>query len=159
MLSSSSHAANVLNSLNRQTALWIIQPTLSGYLPRSSPTLIEGMFNCSLMEVLLSQEGTIQGDPLALVMYALAITTLIHHFEERKQARLVSRWCRRWKKSHLQDLVGLHLRNRLWLCIQRVPFSVITKTMEFMGEKQIHRIRPYQINNMVQGIWWVYLFM
>ncbi len=66
-------ATNAFNSLNRQVALRIIRrlsPTLATILINNyrSPTelFVDG-------KTLLSQEGTTQGDPLAMPMYALAI--------------------------------------------------------------------------------------
>ena len=70
-------ATNAFNSLNRQTALRNIQhlcPSLATVLintcRKETPLFIDG-------ETLYSQEGTTQGDPLAMAMYAIAITPLI----------------------------------------------------------------------------------
>ena len=70
-------ATNAFNSLNRQTALRNIQhlcPSLATVLintyRKETPLFIDG-------ETVSSQEGTTQGDPLAMAMYAIAITPLI----------------------------------------------------------------------------------
>ena len=75
-------ASNAFNSLNRNTSLHNIRflcPALSTILINSyrAPTelFIDG-------EVLLSQEGTTQGDPLAMPMYALATILLIKSLPE-----------------------------------------------------------------------------
>ena len=77
-------ASNTFNSLNRQTALQNIHhlcPSLSKVLINTYrediQLFIEG-------ETILSQEGTTQGDPLAMAMYAIAITPLIHHLEDEE---------------------------------------------------------------------------
>ncbi len=70
-------AKNAFNNLNRQTALRNIEvscPSISCILTnlyRSSAPLYVGS------ETLLSREGTTQGDPLAMAMYALASVPLI----------------------------------------------------------------------------------
>ena len=70
-------ASNAFNSLNRQVALHNIQricPPLSTILINTyrAPTelFVDG-------DTILSQEGTTQGDPLAMPMYALATIPLI----------------------------------------------------------------------------------
>ena len=75
-------ASNAFNSLNRQAALRNIQhlcPSLSKVLTNTYredvQLFIDGV-------TLLSQEGTIQGDPLAMALYAIAITPLIDHLED-----------------------------------------------------------------------------
>ena len=82
-------ASNAFNSLNREAALRNIQhlcQTLSKIITntyRENPQLfIDG-------NILYSQEGTTQGDPLAMAMYAIAITPLIQRLEDHgvKQAR------------------------------------------------------------------------
>ena len=74
-------ATNAFNSLNKQVALHNIRrlcPTLSTILINNyrSPTelFVDG-------STLFSQEGTTQGDPLAMPMYALAIVPLIKKLE------------------------------------------------------------------------------
>ena len=76
-------ASNAFNSLNRQAALRNVQqlcPSLSKVLiniyREDIKLFIDG-------EVLLSREGTTQGDPLAMAMYAIAITPLIHRLEDQ----------------------------------------------------------------------------
>ena len=70
-------ASNAFNSLNRQSALLNIQrlcPSIATALINTyrapSELYVDG-------DVLLSQEGTTQGDPLAMPMYALATISLI----------------------------------------------------------------------------------
>ena len=71
-------ATNAFNCLNRQVALLNIKhlcaalsKVLINTYRQHSQLFIDG-------ESILSQEGTTQGDPLAMVMYAVAITPLIH---------------------------------------------------------------------------------
>ena len=74
-------ASNAFNSLNRQTALHNISricPPLSSILTNTyrAPTdlFVDG-------DTILSQEGTTQGDPLAMPMYALATILLIKELD------------------------------------------------------------------------------
>ena len=73
-------AANAFNKLNRATALYNIQiicPEISTYVINTyrhpSRLFITGGIEIS------SQEGTTQGDPLAMPWYALSTTTMISH--------------------------------------------------------------------------------
>ncbi|MCY4641269.1 MAG: reverse transcriptase domain-containing protein, partial [Gammaproteobacteria bacterium] len=71
-------ASNAFNSLNRQNALRNIQ-----HLCPSLATVLINTYREDVRlyidgETLFSQEGTTQGDPLAMAMYAIAITPLIH---------------------------------------------------------------------------------
>ena len=75
-------ASNAFNALNRQVALRNIKnlcPSLSKVLINTyredGQLFIDG-------ETLFSQEGTTQGDPLAMAMFAIAISPLIHRLEE-----------------------------------------------------------------------------
>ena len=70
-------AKNVFNSLNRAAALHNVQvlcpclaPTLINLYRSNTELFVDG-------ESILSQEGTTQGDPLAMAMYALGILPLI----------------------------------------------------------------------------------
>ena len=70
-------ARNAFNCLNRKTALHNIQqlcPSIATYLittyRRNAMLFVGG-------DVMLSMEGTTQGDPLAMAMYAVAIRPLI----------------------------------------------------------------------------------
>ena len=77
-------ASNAFNSLNRQAALRNIQHLCPSLSPKvlintnreNAQLFIDG-------ETLLSQEGTTQGDPLAMAMYAIAITPLINDLEDK----------------------------------------------------------------------------
>ena len=75
-------ASNAFNSLNRQNALRNIQhlcPSLATVLINTYredvPLHIDG-------ETLLSEEGTTQGDPLAMAMYAIGIIPLIQSLRD-----------------------------------------------------------------------------
>ena len=70
-------ANNAFNSLNRESALRNVQILC----PSLAPILINTYRNFSQLFIdgdhLLSSEGTTQGDPLAMVMYAIGILPLI----------------------------------------------------------------------------------
>ena len=75
-------ATNAFNSLNRENALRNIRticPSLATVLINTYredvPLYIDG-------QTLFSQEGTTQGDPLAMAMYALAVTPLINKLQD-----------------------------------------------------------------------------
>ena len=75
-------ASNAFNTLNRNVALHNIQkrcPPLAKVLIntyRHDPQLFIGG------ETLLSREGTTQGDPLAMAMYAIATVPLIDRLQQ-----------------------------------------------------------------------------
>ena len=75
-------ANNAFNSLNRSVALrnvGVLCPALGPVVVntyRSSVDLFVGG------ETILSTEGTTQGDPLAMAIYAVAVTPLIHRVQE-----------------------------------------------------------------------------
>ena len=80
-------ASNAFNSVNRQAALHNIL--------RICPSLAQILINTYQRPVrliipgsggLMSTEGTTQGDPLAMAMYALAVTPLIHHLHSSDPA-------------------------------------------------------------------------
>ena len=75
-------ASNAFNSLNCQAALRNIHylcPSLSKVLINTYREDIQLFIDG---DTLFSQEGTTQGDPLAMGMYAIAVTPLIHQLEE-----------------------------------------------------------------------------
>ena len=77
-------ACNAFNSLNRQTALRNILhlcPPLSKVLINTCREDVQLFIDG---DTLLSQEGTTQGDPLAMAMYAIAITPLIRCLEDKE---------------------------------------------------------------------------
>ena len=73
-------ASNAFNNLNRQLAL----ANISTICPVFSRILINIYRNDAKLfvggETILSQEGTTQGDPLAMAMYALALVPMIAGF-------------------------------------------------------------------------------
>ena len=74
-------ATNAFNCLNRQVAVRNIHqlcPSLSTILTNTYREDIDLFIDG---ESILSQEGTTQGDPLAMAMYAIAITPLINRLE------------------------------------------------------------------------------
>ena len=74
-------ATNAFNCLNRQVPLRNIHqlcPSLSTILTNTYREDIDLFIDG---ESILSQEGTTQGDPLAMAMYAIAITPLINRLE------------------------------------------------------------------------------
>lgn len=82
-------ARNAFNTLNRKAALTNalhLCPSLATVLIntyRSDPPLfIEG-------ETIISKEGTTQGDPLAMAMYAIGTLPLIQHLEDASDAKQV----------------------------------------------------------------------
>ena len=85
-------ASNAFNSLSRHAALLNIQnicPALSKVLINTYRQDIQLFIDG---DVLFSQEGTIQGDPLTMVMYAVAITPLIQRLEDEKSSKSGMVW-------------------------------------------------------------------
>ena len=74
---------DAFNSLNRQAALQNIHLLCRALSKVLTNTYREDVQLFIDGEVLLSQEGTTQGDPLAMAMYAIAITPLIRRLEDR----------------------------------------------------------------------------
>ena len=77
-------ASNAFNSLNRQAALRNVHrhcPSISKVLINTYREDVQLFIDG---ETLLSQEGTTQGDPLAMAMYAIAIIPLIHQLEDEE---------------------------------------------------------------------------
>ena len=77
-------AANPFNSLNRKAVLHNIQ-----HLCPSLAKVLINMYREDVRlfvdrETVLSQERTTQGDPLAMAMYAITITSLINHVESEQ---------------------------------------------------------------------------
>ena len=75
-------ACNALNSLNRESALRNIQhlcPPLAKILVNTYQDDVQLFID---EDILLSQEGTTQGDSLAMAMYAVAITPFIRSLED-----------------------------------------------------------------------------
>ena len=81
------HASNAFNSLNQQTAMHNIL--------HLCPALAKIIINCYKQatdltvsgNVLLSEEGTTQGDPLVLPFYDLATIPLIRELSEKSSSR------------------------------------------------------------------------
>ena len=81
-------ASNAFNTLNRQVALRNIQqlcPPLSKILTNTYRDDIDLFIDG---ETIYSQEGTTQGDPLAMAMYAIAITPLINTLESESMKQI-----------------------------------------------------------------------
>ena len=100
-------ACNAFNSLNRQTALRNILhlcPSLAKVLINTYRIDTNLYING---ESILSQEGTTQGDPLAMAMYAISTTPLIHRLmtEDTKQA---------WFADDASAAGDLHALRRWW---------------------------------------------
>ena len=82
-------ASNAFNSLNREAALLNIQqlcPALSKVLINTYREDVQLFIDG---ESIPSSEGTTQGDPLAMAMYALAITPLIHRIKDNGTTRQI----------------------------------------------------------------------
>ena len=75
-------ASNAFNSLNRQAALHNIQHLCPPLFKILIKTYRENVQLFIDGETIMSQEGITQGDPLAMVMYAVAMTPLIHRLKD-----------------------------------------------------------------------------
>ena len=75
-------ARNAFNCLNREAALW----NINILCPALGPVVINTYRSSSDMfvggEIILSTEGTTQGDPLAMAIYSVAITPLIRRVKQ-----------------------------------------------------------------------------
>ena len=78
-------AIKMFNLLNRQTTLINIH-TICPSIATVLTNMYRGDGNLYIQEqVLQSREGVMQGDPLAMSMYALGILPLIHKLKATKQ--------------------------------------------------------------------------
>ena len=100
-------ATNAFNSLNRENALRNIQticPSLATVLINTYredvPLYIDG-------QTLFSQEGITQGDPLAMAMYALAVTPLINKLQDPNVKQV-------WFADDASASARLHLLRNWW---------------------------------------------
>ena len=101
-------ASNAFNSLNRQTALRnirVLRPSISTILMNTyrqhTDLFVDG-------SVLLSQEGTTQGDPLAMPMYAIALKPLIDRVNQPKDVTQV------WYADDAAAAGHIHALRRWW---------------------------------------------
>ena len=78
------YASNAFNSLNRQTPLRNIHHLCPSLSKVPINTYREDIQLFVDKETLLSQEGTTQRDPLAMAMYVIVITPLMHHLEDEE---------------------------------------------------------------------------
>ena len=109
-------ASNAFNRLNRAAALHNIQiicPMIANYLVNTyrhpSRLFIAGG------KEILSQEGTTQGDPLAMPWYSLCTTTMINHlqtnFENVKQV---------WLADDAASASKIEELHKWYLCLEQV---------------------------------------
>ena len=134
-------ASNAFNSLNRENALRNIQhlyPSLSTILIntyREDVNLyIDG-------ETMLSEEGTTQGDPLAMAMYAIGILPLIQRLssDDTKQAWYADDAAACGDLEHLRSwwdqLVDGYQPNtsKTWLIVKEGKFEEATTGFEGTG--------------------------
>ena len=82
-------AINAFNCLNRKAALQNVAQMCSSIAPAIVNTYRDNSQLCIDGEVTYSQEGTTQGDPLAMAMYAIATLPLVHHLAEFTAVRQV----------------------------------------------------------------------
>ena len=85
-------AKNAFNSVNRVAALWnarVLWPRCSRFLFNTYRGYAR-LFVQGSDQVLLSKEGVTQGDPLSMMMYAVAVLPLIHSLDDSH------RWIQNW---------------------------------------------------------------
>ena len=81
-------ASNAFNSLSRPAALWncrVLWPRCSRFLfnsYRGHAVILFQSQSTGQLHVLLSQEGTTQGCPLAMLMYAIGVYPLISRLKD-----------------------------------------------------------------------------
>ena len=139
-------ATNAFNSLNRESALRNIQhlcPSLSTILIN---TYREDVHLYIDGETMLSQEGTTQGDPLAMAMYAIGILPLIQRLssESTKQTWYADDAAACGNLTHLRSwwdqlidfgpTYGYHPNaSKTWLIVKEEKFEEATTAFEGTG--------------------------
>ena len=142
-------ASNAYNSLNRQAALRIIHqlcPALSKVLTNTYREDVQLFID---EELLLSQEGTTQGDPLAMVMYAIAITPLIHRLEDRVNKQV-------WFADDATARGNLARLKTWWDRISEIgpDYGYYTQSLQDLAHSQGQQSR--QSNDTLSGDWRVH---
>ena len=101
-------ATNAFNSLNRQATFHNIHRLCPPFATVLINTYREHTELFIDGETILSREGTTQGDPLAMGMYALGTLPLIHELNSQTS-------CRHCKREGLIQLAGLTSFGSAWL--------------------------------------------
>ena len=138
-------ASNAFNSLNRQTALHNIQ--------RLCPSLATALINTYRAPselyvdggVLLSREGTTQGDPLAMPMYALATIIQVWYADDASGAGKITRLREWWEQLNALGPEFGYFTNasKTWLVTKENCLSTAVEAFADTDVKVTSEGRPY----------------
>ena len=136
-------ASNAFNTLNRQVALANISVNCPAILPVLANTYRQPSFLFFGGEVLISKEGTTQGDPLAMPMYALATvplltkvstkeTTQVWYADDAAAGGKLNFLKQRWNKLNTfgSSFGYLHNAKKSWLIVKGGNIDAATAHFE-----------------------------